>query len=123
MSIGLSAAEIADMGETAESIFNDTAQIYRSTKTSNGQGGHTSTPASVGSAFPCLLAPLKRQADDEEAGERNIKHHRRVLTYPSDITVLITDEIEVQGSRWSVVELMEPRSINIVNRAELVRTA
>lgn len=111
------------MRATAEAELIDSATVQRSTKTSDGEGGTTSTYAQVGSAFACLLAPVKRQNDEEEIADKNAKFVRRVLTYPSTTTLALTDRVVCQGSTWDVVKLMEPRSINVVNRAELVRTA
>lgn len=115
--------QITRMRATAEAELIDSATVQRSTKVSNGQGGTTSTYAQVGSAFACLLSPIKRQNDDEEVADRNAKFVRRVLTYPTSTTLTLTDRIVCQGSTWDVVKLMEPRSINVVNRAELVRIA
>lgn len=111
------------MRAAAEAEFNDSATVHRSTKTTDGQGGTTSSYAQVGSAFACLLAPVDRQNDEEQHADRNAKIVRRVLTYPTATTLTLKDRIVVQSATWDVVKLMEPRSINVVNRAEIVRIA
>jgi hypothetical protein len=119
----ISTRDIARMKTVAEAEMRDTATIQRSTKTTDGEGGTTAVYAQSGSAFACLLAPLKRQNDEESVADRNAKLVRRVLTYPTATTLTLTDRIVCQGSTWEVAQIHEPRSINVVNRAELVRTA
>lgn len=119
--MAISTRELARMRATAEAEFTDSATIQRSTKVSDGEGGTTATYAQSGSAFACLVSPIDRQSDEEIVADRNAKIVRRHLTYPTATALTLKDRIVVQSATWDVVKLHEPRSLNIVNRAEIVR--
>lgn len=110
------------MRADAEAILTDSAAIRRVTKSSNGQGGHTATWATV-ATVDCLLSPITERSGESPIADGTLANARRVFTFPADTDVRASDRILHDSINYEVSEVRAPRSLEFVVRAEGVKVA
>ena len=77
--------------------LTDTATLYSQQSTSDGGGGATQSWSAYLTGVPCRIAPLTNRPFSRVVAERVSEYSTHVLTVPADVTVGLTDRVEIDG--------------------------
>ena len=122
MTIGLTAAELAQMRADIAQLLPDTCNLLVSTYTSDGAGGGTVTWGTVtgGSAVPCRFDFVSPGNEAMNAAALT-SYLGGVVSLPYDRTITETNRIEYNGEAWAVTGVNTGQSWEAVTRCNVER--
>lgn len=103
MSCTISAEQLACMREGAEGLLSDTGTVTGRTLVSDGRGGHTETPVTVGT-LACRVQRLKEPIEVVNANKVTVLAGYKAWI-PADTTLSLTPEktLTVRGTTYDII--------------------
>lgn len=113
----MTAAALSRLQTHAASYLSDTAQVWRNTKTDDGQGGQADSWAQTGPSVGCLLEPWAGRKGGEEdvildKFEQNLPWK---VSLPSGTDVTAADEIRVGARVFEVNAVLAPATLQALS--------
>lgn len=124
MSSTLSQEEIDSIRADLEAeLLPDTATIYETRGTPDGQGGFTNALKARSEGVEARLDPLKQRAADPEqvVADRPSATAGWLITFPAATVVKPTDVIELNGTRFEVKRIRSRAAWELTVRVECVQ--
>lgn len=115
----LTAAELTAMRTDAAASLPGTAILSRASGTADGMGGSTLTWAAAGTVA-CRVEPSTTEATESESGGRSVNASTWWLHVPWDTDLRVSDRVAYDSASYEVVQVLSPRSWEVLTRAEVV---
>lgn len=116
-----SAAELADLAELQEESFIATCDIVRDTRASNGAGGFTLTPVTVGDDVPCRVSPMAMTRAEAITGLQFKDRNPWQIAMPKATDVRAQDRIVTGGVTYEVLTIWGPGTYKTATKAVCVK--
>lgn len=106
---------LIDQGKAAlATLFDRDCAVIRVTRSSNGAGGSQEAEAVV-ATYSCAISPVRaRQAEALAARGIVVTTADQQISLPLEADVQSTDYLEIDGVRYSVLNVSLPASIEFV---------
>lgn len=116
----LTAAELADLRETQESILPGSAIIQRFTNVSDGMGNFDQTWANVGTVRARLYPQTVRSmAENANGGAQMISETRWFVTMPHGTNVTAKDRLLIDNRTFEIYQVNNSESFQTAVRCEV----
>jgi head-tail adaptor len=115
----LSPAELASMRATLLASLPDTAQVQRTTRTSDGMGGTIDTWTTV-ATVACRVSPSNTTPTEQVVAARVHDRVLWTLTLPAGTNVRSDDRVLVGSRTFEVLGVLAPRSYALATRVVAV---
>ena len=115
------AAELSALAEFQEESFIATCDIVRDTRVSNGAGGSTLTPVTVGDDVPCRVRAMSLARAEAILGRKLVDTLPWQIALPLDTDVRNQDRIVTGGDTYDVLTIWGPGTYQTTTKAICVR--
>jgi head-tail adaptor len=122
MSLGFSAAELAQIRADILALLPDTCSILAVTNTSDGAGGVSETWGTVtgGTAVPCRLDYRKEGRESVTSAALN-PYHGGILSVAYDQSITTANRVEISGQAYNVTGVNNQQGWLVVQQVSVER--